>query len=233
MLELSNSFTRSSFFSCHVILQVDLQLLHNEPFITDVITLNNVSVYCSRCDYSCKRVASLELYRLHNISLVFRVRVARKKTWNAFRSEKKKKKKEKKRKKKRNKRNPMMKDLPFRPLLEPFIPVNWFCIVTPSIAIITGGEKAFCDLIMNKILQLLSAREIHAAPFCCWVCRASWKEILPYECTNFNEQTCGSVNWNDHWIGRNCNEFEWRWKKKWKVMLWKGMKGVVIGRKTI
>lgn len=223
MLELSNSFTRSSFFSCHVILQVDLQLLHNEPFITDVITLNNVSVYCSRCDYSCKRVASLELYRLHNISLVFRVRAARKKTRNAFRSNKKKKK---------NKRNPMMKDLSFRPLLEPLIPVNWFCIVTPSIAIITGGEKAFCDLIMNKILQLLSAREIHAGPFCCWVCRVSWKEILPYECTNFNEQTCGSVNWNDHWIGRNCNEFEWRWKKKWKVMLWKEMKGVVIGRKT-
>ena len=100
MLELSNSFTRSSFFSCHVILQVDLQLLHNEPFITDVITLNNVSVYCSRCDYSCKRVASLELYRLHNISLVFRVRVARKKTWNAFRSEKNKKKKKKREKKK-------------------------------------------------------------------------------------------------------------------------------------
>lgn len=222
MLELSNSFTRSSFFSCHVILQVDLQLLHNEPFITDVITLNNVSVYCSRCDYSCKRVASLELYRLHNISLVFRVRAARKKTRNAFRSNKKKK----------NKRNPMMKDLSFRPLLEPLIPVNWFCIVTPSIAIITGWEKAFCDLIMNKILQLLSAREIHAGPFCCWVCRVSWKEILPYECTNFNEQTCGSVNWNDHWIGRNCNEFEWRWKKKWKVMLWKEMKGVVIGRKT-
>lgn len=223
MLELSKSFTRSSFFSCHVILQVDLQLLHNEPFITDVITLNNVSVYCSRCDYSCKRVASLELYRLHNISLVFRVRAARKKTRNAFRSNKKKKK---------NKRNPMMKDLSFRPLLEPLIPVNWFCIVTPSIAIITGWEKAFCDLIMNKILQLLSAREIHAGPFCCWVCRVSWKEILPYECTNFNEQTCGSVNWNDHWIGRNCNEFEWRWKKKWKVMLWKEMKGVVIGRKT-